>query len=403
MREAIERLGSGPLTEAALREHIWPLFSRVMAKPGIYLANHSLGRPLDCVSEEIRGGVDQWYERLDEAWEDDGWPGEIDRFREAVACLIGAPRGDCIVPKTSAGQGLRAVLNALPTDRPLRIVATRGEFDSIDFILKTYAHKGRAEVRWVEGHGEIPLFQAEDIQNAISPDTDLVVVSQVFFSTGQVMPGLNSIIEHAHRQGTLVLVDAYHSAGVFPVDMAAMDADFMIGGSYKYTRGGPGACWLAIHPRHLEGALRTLDTGWFAKESPFSYARPEPPRWAKGGDGWMESTPPVVTAYQALPGLEFTLAIGVGRLRTYNLEQQAHLRSELRAAGIDFFLPESPEAFGAFTLVPHSDAAGASKRLAERGVITDARGGCIRFGPDILNSAEELRQAALTAAEVLVD
>lgn len=401
MKEAIARLGSGPLTENGLREHIWPLFSRVLARPGIYLANHSLGRPLDSVAGEIGAGVDQWYERLDEAWEDDGWPAEIDRFREGVARLIGAPSGDCVVPKTSAGQGLRAVLNALPVDRPLRIVATRGEFDSIDFILKTYAHKGRAEVRWVEGQGDIPLFRTEDVLNAITSDVDLVVVSQVFFSTGQVMPGLKSIVEKAHELGSLVLVDAYHSAGVFPVDMAGLGADFMIGGSYKYTRGGPGACWLAIHPRHLDGSLRTLDTGWFAKESPFSYARPEPPRWAMGGSGWMESTPPVLTAYQALPGLEFTLEIGVDRLRAYNLEQQGLLRAEFRAAGVGCYDPVNSEEFGAFALVPHQDAAGASKRLAERGVITDARGGCIRFGPDILNSQVELEQAARISAEVL--
>ena len=29
---------------------------------------------------------------------------------------------------------------------------------------------------------------------------------------------------------------------------------------------------------------RTLDIGWFAKESPFAYARPDPPRYAAGGD-----------------------------------------------------------------------------------------------------------------------
>ena len=61
--------------------------------------------------------------------------------RSRLATLAGAPRADCIVPKTSAGQGLRAVLNTY--DRAPRVVATRGEFDSLDLILREYARRGR--------------------------------------------------------------------------------------------------------------------------------------------------------------------------------------------------------------------------------------------------------------------
>jgi hypothetical protein len=41
-------LGPGPLTEERVREHVAPLFSRTLAanRGRIYLANHSLGRPL---------------------------------------------------------------------------------------------------------------------------------------------------------------------------------------------------------------------------------------------------------------------------------------------------------------------------------------------------------------------
>jgi len=35
------------LDESWLREHVWPRFSRALVRDEIYLANHSLGRPLD--------------------------------------------------------------------------------------------------------------------------------------------------------------------------------------------------------------------------------------------------------------------------------------------------------------------------------------------------------------------
>jgi len=65
-------LGSRPLTEAFVRERIAPLFSRVLdAQRGrIYLANHSLGRPLDATVDDVREGLAAWSARLGDAWEE---------------------------------------------------------------------------------------------------------------------------------------------------------------------------------------------------------------------------------------------------------------------------------------------------------------------------------------------
>ncbi len=400
--EQVAKLGEGPLTEAGLTEHVWPLFSRVLRREEIYLSNHSLGRPLDQTARDVQEGLDLWYSRLDGAWDEDGWPAEMARFRASIAELIGLSDLSAVVPKTSAGQGLRAVLNAIPKD-VVHVVATRGEFDSLDFILKTYVKRGRATVRWVEPQTAtgIPLFDIREIMDSITSDTDVVVVSAVVFSTGQVMGGLDDLVAKAHACGALVLVDAYHAAGVIPLDMDSLDCDFMVGGSYKYTRGGPGACWLAIHPRVFTSDLRTLDTGWFAKGSPFSYARPEEPLTAEGGDGWLESTPPVLTLYQARAGLELTLKLGVVRLREYGLRQLARLRRAFQERGVPCHVPEYPDRFGAFALVPNADAPSLSKALLEHGVNTDCRGGAVRFGPDILNSDEELLRAAEVARIVM--
>ncbi len=399
IQSQVALLGDGPLTETGLREHIWPLFSRVLQRDEIYLANHSLGRPLDRMAEDVQEGLDHWYSRLDGVWDDDAWPAEISRFRGGLAQLIGLSDPSAVVPKMSAGQGLRAVLNAIPKDI-VRVVATRSEFDSLDFILKTYIKRGRAEVTWVEPDPSA-LFSTDSILDAIDSKIDLVVVSAVVFSTGQVTDHLDHIIAEAHACGALVLVDAYHAAGVISLSMDELDCDFMVGGSYKYTRGGPGACWLAIHPRVLSSELRTLDTGWFAKRDPFSYARPDEPLLAEGGDSWLESTPGVIPLYQARSGLELTLALGVDRLREYGLKQLAALRESFAEHRVPCFQPANSNQFGAFALLPSPDAPALCAALLREGVNTDCRSGNVRFGPDILNSAEELELAARAAAKCL--
>ncbi len=402
----VVKLGTGPLTEAGLREHVWPLFSRAMAgdkaRNEIYLANHSLGRPLDQMALDVNEGIDAWYSLMDGVWGQDAWWGEVNSYRSQVARLIGINDPTAVVPKTSAGQGLRAVLNALPQDgttRPVRVLATRAEFDSIDFILKTYAKKGRAEIEWVPM--QVDGSNSQNILNAIKPGFDLVVISMVVFATGEVISCLDEIVRKAHAVGALVMLDTYHTAAIIPINMTRLDADFMIGGCYKYARGGPGACWLAVHPNHLGSELRTLDTGWFAKKNPFGYERLDEPILSESGDAWLESTPPVLTYYQARSGLALTLAIGVDRLREYNLVQQKMLRESFAENGVEFVDPPNPAERGAFTLVPSQDAHALVSALKLAGINTDARGGFVRFGPDILNSEAELVEAARITGETI--
>ena len=395
---AIAAIGPGTLTEVGIRQHIAPLFSRALDanRNCAYLANHSLGRPLDATADDLAHAIGLWQSKLGDAWDD--WLAEIGAYRGRLAQLLGAPRADCVVPKTSAGQGLRAILNTY--DTVPRVVAMRGEFDSIDLILRQYARRGRIALHLVEAR-DSGLFDAADLLAAVKR-ADLVVISQVLFHTGQVLPELPALVAAAHAAGARVLIDVYHSLGVFPVDVMALDADFAIGAAYKYLRGGPGAGYLYLHPRHLDGSLSTLDVGWFAKKDHFAYERPDPPQFGEGGDAFLESTPPVMTCYQARAGQVFTLAMGVQRLREYSLAQQRRLVSALAERGVS--ATGGTADYGAFVVVGcgGDDASrGAVEALAARGVIADARGPRIRLCPDVLTTTEELDLAANAVADVI--
>jgi kynureninase len=386
MDEAVAQLGADPLTEESVQQHIAPLFSRVLASDRVYLANHSLGRPLDAMAEDVHEGTSLWETKLGDAW--DIWLSEQEDFRTRIAQLIHAPRVDCIVPKTSAGQSLRAVLNALPGIP--RVLSTRGEFDSIDLLLKQYASLGRIEIHWVEADAD-GRFTVPGIRRHLRQEIDLVVISQVMFMNGQVVHDLEQLADACHSIGAKLLVDSYHAIGVFPVDVAAMRVDFAIGGSYKYLRGGPGACFLYLSPEILASGLRPLDTGWFASENTFGYERRDPPLLRAGGDAFLESTPPVLTYYQARSGHQFTLALTVERLRAYGQKQLSKLKLYLADAGIEAIGGDADH--GAFLSFRHTNASNLAKKIAESNVITDARGEWLRLCPDCLTRDEELRTA----------
>ena len=364
------------MDEDWLKKEIYPKFSRVLSRKEIYLANHSLGRPPDRMAEDVRDALDAWYRGMDGAWE--VWLDGREEFRALTGKLVGAPK-NLIIPKTSAGQGLRAVLNSFT--RKARVLTSDGEFDSLDFILRVYRQQGRIELKIVPWRDLEP-------RNA-----DLIVLSTVMFRTGEVVKHLPKLIHEAHAAGALVLLDVYHHAGVIPLDLIALEADFAVGGSYKYTRGGPGACWLYVRAG-LVDTLRTPDTGWFAKKDMFTYARPEPPEFGPSGDAWLESTPPVLAPIQALAGLELTLKLGVDKIRSHNLEQKAFLASQLpmiEGAGKDH---------GAFVTLRHPGAQVIVSKLRERGVKTDARGDYLRICPDFLNTRAELEKASETIRSI---
>ncbi len=404
-------LGAPPWRDEAVLAHVAPRFSRHRAafRGRVYLANHSLGRPLDATAQDLAEGLDAWYAAMGDAW--DAWEAEDRAYRARLATILGVSRGDAIVPKTSAGQGLRAVLSSF--DAPPRVVSTRGEFDSLDLILREWARRGRLALAQVAPRPPVPgardgraldHYDAADLLAAIAPGTDLVVVSDVLFQTGERLPGLDDVVRRAHAVGAKVLLDVYHSAGVMPLDVEASGVDFAVGGAYKYLRGGPGACFVYVAPRWLDAGLRTLDTGWFAKDRRFDYRRPDPPAFARGGDGWLESTPPALTMFQARAGQRLALALGAAAVRTDSIARQRALVGRLAEAGIRAIGGDASR--GAFVVVPFLDgpdgvAGRVASALADRGVSTDARGACLRLCPDLLTTDDESAFAADALADAL--
>ena len=102
---------------------------------------------------------------------------------------------------------------------------------------------------------------------------------------------------------------------------------------------------------------------------------------------------------QALAGLEFTLSIGVARLREYHLAQKKRFAAQLDAQG--FRVDGAGAEFGAFLSFTHPEATRLCGELLRRGVKTDARGDRLRLCADLLNSDPELAMAAQALAAAI--
>src|SRR6185295_18223834 len=74
-------------------------------------------------------------------------------------------------------------------------------------------------------------IDAEGLIREIDERTQLVCVSHATFETGALLD-VAPIVRRAHEAGALVVLDAYQSVGVVPIDVTASGVDFVLGGAH---------------------------------------------------------------------------------------------------------------------------------------------------------------------------
>jgi selenocysteine lyase/cysteine desulfurase len=73
-----------------------------------------------------------------------------------------------------------------------------------------------------------------------------------------------------HRKGSLLLVDAYQSAGHISIDVKEMEIDILATGTRKYMLGIPGVAFL-YKKKELAEQLKPRVTGWLGQEQASSF------------------------------------------------------------------------------------------------------------------------------------
>jgi L-cysteine/cystine lyase len=98
------------------------------------------------------------------------------------------------------------------------------------------------------------------IQEALKPNTRLVVLSHILWNTGQVLP-LEAIVAVCRDRSIQVLVDAAQSVGVLPLNLTELGADFYAFTGHKWWCGAAGVGGLYVRP-DARDSLHPTFIGW---------------------------------------------------------------------------------------------------------------------------------------------
>jgi kynureninase len=230
------------------------------------------------------------------------------------------------------------------------------------------------------------LVERGALPAAIDDSVAVAMLTQVDYRTGSRLD-MDAITAAAHRAGALMLWDLAHSAGAFPVDLNAAQADFAVGCGYKYLNGGPGApAFLFVARRHLAAFSQPL-SGWMGHAEPFAFEAGYRP--AAGVARYLCGTPPVLSMVALDAGLDALLAAeahgGLPALWRKSMQLTALFaaRAGVLCArhGLRCVTPMDGDRRGSqvsFTLPDGDQGYAVVQALIERGVIGDFR------APDIL-------------------
>jgi kynureninase len=352
-----------------------------------YLINHSLGAMPAAAEERLRDYARTWRERGIRAWGEGWWELPL-TVGDQIGRIIGAQPGSTVMHQNVAIAEAIIVSCFRPVDpRRNRVVYEEGNFPSV-----RYLYQAQPELEVVVVPDDLAIVAAIDER------TLLVPITHVLFKTGEIQD-VAAIVGRAHEVGAHVVLDAYQSAGIVPLDVTALNVDFAVGGSVKWLCGGPGNGWLYVRP-DLAEVLEPTFVGWQAHARPFGF-EPEL-EYAHGAARFLTGTPNVPAHYAGAAGYDLIEEIGIDRIRHNSMRQTELLIDLLDEAGFEVMSPRDRDRRGGTVTVRTPEFEAVHKELAERQILCDFRPDVgLRLGPHYYNTDDELRYTVAQITQII--
>jgi len=332
------------------------------------------------------------------AWEEKWWMMSRE-VGDEIAAIMNAPSGS-----VSVHQNVTIVQAIVAScfdfsGRRNKVVYSDMNFPSIMYFWEAQQSRG-ARVHMVKTDDGIHV-PTESLLDAIDEQTLLVPISHVVFRSAYIKDA-KAIIEKAHRVGAHVVLDTFQSLGTVPVDVQALNPDFVTGGVLKWLCGGPGTAYLYVRP-DLGKKLEPRLTGWFAHEHPVTF-EVGATHYAEPPYKFMQGTANIPALYTALPGLKIIREVGVDRIREKSRKMTARLIELADQRGWKVNSPRNPEQRAGTVSIdmPNATSEAVCKELLGRDVLVDFRPKAgVRFSPHFYNTMEEIERALQTVDEIL--
>ena len=323
--------------------------------------------------------------------------------RDKVAAFLNAPSRDEVIFTKNASEALNLVARTFPLGPGDRVVITEMEHHSNIVPWQLATERTGAELRWfgITEDGELDLSNIDEL---LVPGTKVVALTWVSNMLGTINP-VAEIARRAHEIGAVVVLDASQAAPQLPVDVQAVDADFVAFTGHKVT-GPTGIGVLWGKTEHLNALPPFLGGGEM-----IATVTMEKSTWAPIPAKFEAGTPPIVEAVGLGAAIDYISHIGLDAIHAHEQAITAHLLDGLASvSGVTVLGPKDATKRGgavSFELAgvhPHDIA----QLLDSRGIAVRAGHHCAkpahkRFGVQASTRASSYLYTTPAEIDALID
>lgn len=334
------------------------------------------------------------------------WYKQAEVIRGRFARLINAAPDELAYVKNTS-EGLAFVANGLAWKNSDHIIATAIGYPSNIYPWMDVAQRYGVALTLIPervraGQG---IIDQDELLSAITPQTRLIALSHVEFSSGY-RSDLAAIGKICREKGILLAVDAIQTCGALPVDVQAMNIDFLSADGHKWLL-APEGCGFFFCRKELISSLHP-EIGWMNVANPLNFSgidfqlAPTAKRFECGSYN--------VPGFLALgAALELILEVGMETISRRILGLTDQLVAGLQAKGYLVYSPRatsttSPSSGIVSFYHPTLPAEPIAKELEKQKLILAVRGvglgahsgnpagGRLRASPHFYNSPEQITQ-----------
>jgi cysteine desulfurase/selenocysteine lyase len=326
------------------------------------------------------------------------WLPRREVLRARLGALIAASP-DQIALATSATSALTDLAFCLPWESGDGVLVGEGEFPGNVSPWQNAARLFSLDLQF------LPKLRVSDDDEFLSAlearlragRVRLVALSAVQFQTGIRAP-LAAIVRLCRAHGAEVAVDAIQALGVVPLDVTALDIDYLVGGAHKWLMALEGVGFLYAKPECTR-RLVPRTAGWLSHEEGLRFLFEGPgmlryDRPIKSGIQFLEGTSANNLGYAALEAaLGPILQIGVPAIYEHVSAYLDELEAGLIARELKSLRATDPaRRSGILSFEPRAGITAAELVAALRGqgVFATMPDGLVRMAPHFPNSRNEI-------------
>jgi cysteine desulfurase/selenocysteine lyase len=350
---------------------------------GIIYFNHAATGPL---STKVKEDIDKLFLDKNE--------GKIDNYDELVQKVSESKQllakmlnttSNRIAFTENTSSGLNILAQGMKWKEGDRIILNDIEFPSNVYPFMNLQNKG-VEIDFVKS--ENGIVNAENIIEAIKPETKLISVSYVQFLSGYRID-LEKLGTVSREKDIILAVDAIQGLGAININVEKYKVDFISCGTQKWLLGMQGMGFIFL-TKELQDKIDASFVGWLSVENAwdlldYNY------KLKRTANRFQPGTLNIIGVYALNASLKMFDEFGFETIERQVLSNSKYFIDKLSDAEFNLILKDyNKENLSGIVSLKHDDAEDIFNYLSKMDIICAVREGYLRFAPHFYNTEKEI-------------